>query len=104
MATGRKARLTRELVQHSSLSIGQGFVPIRLDYVPYLRNRLLHPLLDKNKDGCDETIQLLDEYGLTKEDFIESMREMQFILEKANNPAEATLKGTNKYQKENNPC
>lgn len=66
---------------------------MRLDYVPYLRNRLLQPLLSNNKDGCEETIRLLDEYGLSKEDFTESMREMQFILEKATNPAEATLKG-----------
>lgn len=68
---------------------------MRLDYVPYLRNRLLQPLLSRNKEGCDETIQLLDEYGLTKDDFTESMREMQFILEKASTPAENTLKGNN---------
>lgn len=92
-ATNKKARLTRELVQHSSLSIGQGFVPMRLDYVPYLRNRLLQPLLAQNKDGCEETIRLLDEYGLTKDDFTESMREMQFILEKPSNIVEANLKG-----------
>lgn len=93
-ATNKRARLTRELVQHSSLAIGQGFVPMRLDYVPFLRAKLLRPLLAKGKDGCEEVISMLDEYGLTKDDFTESMREMQFVLEKASNPVEALLKGT----------
>ena len=50
-STNKKNRLTRELVHHSSLSIGQGFLPMRMDYVPYLRSRLLHPLLTKGKEG-----------------------------------------------------
>jgi replication factor C subunit 1 len=35
--TGKMQRLTKEIVHHTSLCIGQGFQPIRLDYVPYLR-------------------------------------------------------------------
>jgi hypothetical protein len=39
------------MVQHTSLSIGQGFVPMRLDYIPFLRTHLLRPLLAEGKDG-----------------------------------------------------
>jgi hypothetical protein len=92
-ATNKKARFTREMVQHTSLSIGQGFLPMRLDCVPYVRQRLLYPLLSKGKDGIEETITLLDELGLTRDDMMESMKEMQFILEKSSTPMEAQLKG-----------
>jgi len=80
-ARGKRYRLINELVNHSSLSIGQGFSAFRLDYVPYLRSKLLNPLLSCGKDGIAVTVELLDYYGITRDDFMESMREMQFINE-----------------------
>jgi hypothetical protein len=80
------SRLTKEIVHHSALSIGQGFGPIRLDYVPYLRSALLSLLLNANPEGASgdnvtRVIELLDSYGLSKDDFTESLREMQLTAE-----------------------
>lgn len=47
----------------------------------YLRQILLNPLVLKGKDGVQDTIALLDHYGLTKDDFMETLREMQFTIE-----------------------
>lgn len=50
---GKVSRLTKELVHHSALAVGQGFGPIRLDYVPFLRAALL-ALLHKAAAGTAE--------------------------------------------------
>ena len=79
--TGKKKRLTQELVTHTNLKIGQGFTPIRLEYAPYLRNILAQPLLVKGAEAVEETCDLLDAYGLSKDDFSENIRELQFLIE-----------------------
>ncbi len=125
------SRLTKEIVHHSSLAIGQvslcslwhcaahlafsflqGFCPIRLDYVPYLRSALLTLLHQaansaSTSDGVQQVrsisygggrgltalyqvIDLLDSYGLSREDCMESLREMQFLVEND----KAAFKGT----------
>lgn len=81
-STGKSRRLTQELVHHTSLSIGQGFLPIRLDYVPYLRSHLLNLLAKSGADGAEEVVNMLDAYGLSKEDFSESLKELQLVSEK----------------------
>jgi hypothetical protein len=61
----------------------QGFQPIRLDYVPYLRQSLLHSLQRAQAGEAEvgEVVAALDAYGLTKEDFAENMKELQFVIE-----------------------
>jgi replication factor C subunit 1 len=54
---------------------------MRLDYIPFLRTALLSPLLKDGKDGVSQVVDLLDQYGLSKDDFTESLREMQFKVE-----------------------
>ena len=76
---GKSKRLTQEVVHHTSLSIGQGFNPIRLDYIPFLRHRLLDILQKKGNDGAQEVVDMLDAYGLSKEDFSESLKDLQMI-------------------------
>lgn len=76
--TNKTARLVRELVQHTSLSVGQGFTAMRLDYAPYLRTQLLQPLLAQGKEGVEQVLARLQHYGLTREDMMETLREMQF--------------------------
>ena len=68
-------------MQHTSLSIGQGFGPIRLEYIPYLTQFLLCPLLTKGAEGVPDAIAMLDEYGLDKDDLMETLRAMQFTIE-----------------------
>ena len=92
--TSKNKRLVHELVLHTSLSIAQGFTNMRLEYVPYLRmmllNTLLHPSSSSsvqdnssnNKDGIEQVIEMLDSYGLSKEDFMETLKDLQFIVEK----------------------
>jgi len=79
--TTKKKRLTKEIVSHSLLSIGQGFSAIRMEYVPYVRSMLLKPLQTKGAEGVDECITMLDAYGFSKDDLGESMRELGFIKE-----------------------
>lgn len=75
--------------------LSQGFCPIRLDYVPYVRETLLSLLLNPNNtsnttsdseegssgDGISQVIDMLDAYGLSREDMMETLREMQFVME-----------------------
>eukprot|EP01040_Poterioochromonas_malhamensis_P013676 gene13676-15073_t len=79
--TLKKQRLIEEIVHHTSLSVRQGFLPIRLDYIPFLRDALLHPLLSRGKGGAFQTIDMLHHYDLSKEGFLDSLREMQFKVE-----------------------
>jgi len=77
---GKMKRLTHEIMTHSLLSIGQGFAAVRLEYTPYLRRALLAPLLEEKEEGVHKVIALLDAYGLSREDFIESLKELQFVV------------------------
>lgn len=77
----KSRRLTNELVAHTQLQIGQGFAPMRLDYVHFLRGRLLDTVLSRSGDSTEavkRTIDLLDIYGLSKDDFMENLRELGF--------------------------
>jgi hypothetical protein len=55
---------------------------MRLEYVPYLRAHLLQPLLKRGSDGAEEVVKMLDAYGLSKDDFMETMKDLQFVVEK----------------------
>eukprot|EP01041_Mallomonas_annulata_P001643 gene1643-3182_t len=81
-STGKARRLTNEIVVHTMLAIGQGFLGVRTDYIPFLRHILLQPLLSRGSDGVDEVVALLESYGLSKEDFSETLKDLQFIIEK----------------------
>lgn len=78
----KSRRLTNELVAHTQLQIGQGFGPMRLDYVHFLREKLLDTVLSNPSDQAEaakHTIDLLDTYGLSKDDFTENLRELAFV-------------------------
>ena len=90
----KKKRLTQEIVMHTSLAIGQGFSPIRLDYIPYLREILLHVLLT-HEDGVDKAIEIFDAVGISQDDFSDSLRELQFSVE--DKKLQAAL--TDRYEK-----
>jgi replication factor C subunit 1 len=51
-----------------------------MEYVPYLRSHLLHPLTTKGSEGADEVMEVLDSYGFSRDDFMETMKEMQFTV------------------------
>eukprot|EP00981_Chlorochromonas_danica_P000348 scaffold90_cov163-Ochromonas_danica.AAC.3 len=85
-STNKTSRLVREIVQHSSLSVGQGFQVIRLDFIPFLRQKFLHYLTNDGKAGVEDVISLLGHYGLTKEDLMESFKDMQVLMPNEKDP------------------
>ncbi len=80
--TTKNKRLVQELTAHTSLSIGQGFLSLRLEYVPFLRIMLLAPLLERGVEGVTEVLSKLEDYGLSKEDFSDTLKDLQFIIDK----------------------
>jgi len=63
---------------HLNSSVSGGLEAVRLNYVPALRDRLMKPMLEQGPDGVDATIAAMDEYGLSRDDLFESLRELQF--------------------------
>ena len=61
--------------------IGQGFGAVRLEYVPYWRKMMLRPLVARGGEGAQDVIGMLDAYGLGKDDLMETMKEMQFLVD-----------------------
>lgn len=94
----KKHRLTQEIVLHTSLSIRQGFLPVRLEYVPYLREILLNMLLSTGSENAiDALVQLFDELGISKDDFTENMKELQFVVDDASKIQKCAVALTNRY-------
>lgn len=48
---------------------------INLEYAPYLRNRIVEPLLKDGSDGAKSALEMLHEYDLLKED-LDSLNEI----------------------------
>jgi replication factor C subunit 1 len=77
----KSRRLTNELVAHTQLQIGQGFGAMRLDYAHFLRERLLTTVLDKTVEqgtAVKKTVDFLDSYGLSKDDFTDNLKDLGF--------------------------
>eukprot|EP01147_Barroeca_monosierra_P001316 gene1316-3_t len=62
-------RLCCELQQHMRKDISADRRDLRLSYVPYLRNTLLEPLLSIGPKGAKATVELMNSYNLTREDW-----------------------------------
>lgn len=77
-STSKRKRLVTDVVHHTSLAVGQTFNPIRLDYTPYLRSILIDILLHF---GVEKMVEIMDDYGLSKDDFSETFKELQFEIE-----------------------
>ncbi|KAK8795481.1 hypothetical protein WA158_000138 [Blastocystis sp. Blastoise] len=98
----KNKRLIAELTMHASPIIHTNNKSIRLDYFTSLRNHLLDPILNNN--NVDECIQIIDEYELTKEDFIDTLNGIYLpgtlkIFEKV--PAKQKGAFTRKYNSSN---
>ena len=62
-------RMVQNLQYHTCTRTGTNNVDLRLNYVPFLRNRLLAPLAKHGADGVSDVLETMDEYYLTKENF-----------------------------------
>lgn len=81
-STSKKARLVRELVHHTALTVNQNFQSMRLEYIPYLRTRLLKAFQQSQGDanGITNLMEILDSYGLSRDDFMDSMQVSTLLL------------------------
>ncbi|KAB5518487.1 hypothetical protein PHYPO_G00166560 [Pangasianodon hypophthalmus] len=68
-STGKHSRIVQELSSHMSLKTLSSKQAVNLDYLPYLRPALLEPLQCRGADGASESVKLMDDYDLIKEDF-----------------------------------
>ncbi|KAL0275125.1 UNVERIFIED_CONTAM: hypothetical protein PYX00_003084 [Menopon gallinae] len=61
-------RILQELQSHMRLSISAGKEAVNLDYLHVLRDAITRPLLRDGADGVSETLQIMSDYNLTKDD------------------------------------
>lgn len=65
----KNERILQELSSHMRLCISSDKRGFNLDYLPCLRQHLIKPLKDLEKDGVPQVIKLMDEYDIIKEDY-----------------------------------
>ncbi|XP_060720462.1 replication factor C subunit 1 [Tachysurus vachellii] len=68
-STGKHSRIIQELSSHMSLKTLSSKEAVNLDYLPYLRSALLEPLRCRGADGAAQSVTLMDDYNIIKEDF-----------------------------------
>ncbi|XP_044154267.1 replication factor C subunit 1 isoform X1 [Bufo gargarizans] len=68
-STGKHGRITQDLSMHTSLRTRTSKCALNLDYLPYLRDKLVQPLTAHGTDGVQEVVDLMDTYYLMKEDY-----------------------------------
>ncbi|ODV76637.1 DNA replication factor C, large subunit [Suhomyces tanzawaensis NRRL Y-17324] len=62
-------RILQELQYHTRLRTSTDKKELRLDYLSVLAKRLSNPILTRGEEGIEETINVMDYYYLTKEDW-----------------------------------
>ncbi|CAM9482846.1 unnamed protein product [Chrysoparadoxa australica] len=80
--TGKRKRLLAELSTHLMWRVSSNRETLRQTYIPALRERLLRPLIESQVQGVEETVDLLDEYGLSRDDLVDVLPE--FVLQDGN--------------------
>ncbi|KAG9479618.1 hypothetical protein GDO78_011574 [Eleutherodactylus coqui] len=68
-STGKHDRITQELAMHTSLRTRTSKCALNLDYLSYMRDKLVQPLTAHGADGVPEVVDLMDTYYLMKEDY-----------------------------------
>ncbi|XP_018357397.1 PREDICTED: replication factor C subunit 1 isoform X2 [Trachymyrmex cornetzi] len=66
--TTRFNRLLQELTTHTRLATSANKDALNMDYLPYIRNAIVKPLIDNGVDGIEEAINIMRKYHLTRED------------------------------------
>lgn len=75
---GKKTRLLQELQHHANYHISGGTQDLRMSYLPVFRERLL-PIVSGKEGQLEAAIELMDEYGLDRDDVFEKFDE--FVLD-----------------------
>lgn len=74
-STGKHDRIVQDLALHMNLRTYSSKRTVNLDYLSYLRDALVQPLISQGVEGVPEVVSLMDMYYLMKEDF-ESIMEL----------------------------
>ena len=74
----KKIRLLQELLHHLNYKVSADAPDLRMSYLPVMRQKFEKLLFHKDGANVAETIELLDEYGLDRDDLFESLDE--FLL------------------------
>lgn len=76
---GKKIRIMSELNYHMNYKISASTSEMRMSYLPLLRDLLLS-LLNRNDDQAVESaIEIMDEYGLDRDDVFEKLDEFNLV-------------------------
>ncbi|RIA91564.1 replication factor RFC1 C terminal domain-containing protein [Glomus cerebriforme] len=62
-------RQLKEIQSHMRTKISADRSEVRESYIPTLRKALIRPLVDKKTEGVNDTIKIMDQYMITKEQF-----------------------------------
>ena len=65
----KRQRLLREACGHMAARVSATKNEVRTSYIPALRPRLLGTLASRGADGVQQTLDALEEYSLSKDDF-----------------------------------
>ncbi|XP_038209178.1 replication factor C subunit 1 [Zerene cesonia] len=71
----KMARLAQGIHAHTRLSTSGSKSSIFLDYAPHIRDAILNPLIADKMDGVQQSLQVLEEYHLLRED-LDSLTEL----------------------------
>ena len=74
---GKKTRLLNELGHHMNFKISGDTQELRMSYLPMLRERFSALLIADDGAKTEEAIQLMDEYGLDRDDLFENLDEFK---------------------------
>ncbi|KAJ6628243.1 Replication factor C subunit 1 [Pseudolycoriella hygida] len=73
--SNKRKRLAQEIHDHTRIRTSGSRLSIRMDYAPYLIEKITKPLRDRGVDGVEEALSVLKEYRLLRED-IDSLIEL----------------------------
>lgn len=62
-------RIVQNLQYHTCIKTKSNNDDLRLDYIPFLKDKLINPIAENGNDGIETVLKFMDEYYLTKEDF-----------------------------------
>lgn len=74
-SSGKHSRIIQELASHMSLKTLSSKEAVNLDYLPYLRSAVLKPLQSLGSEGANQSVKLMDDYDIIKED-VDNMMEI----------------------------
>uniref|UniRef100_A0A1Q3EZW3 Replication factor C subunit 1 n=1 Tax=Culex tarsalis TaxID=7177 RepID=A0A1Q3EZW3_CULTA len=71
----KRKRLAQEIHDHTRMSTSGSRLSVRLDYAPYILGAIVRPLQQKGPEGVQESLDVIKEYRLLRED-LESLVEL----------------------------